>query len=501
MLPWGIYLNGVPMKKKGGLSSLVASRLEWLLTPHSPLRILGTIAIAVFIGETLVMLFIALLPPMPVMPEAFVDSSLLIVVISPALYLFLFRPLIRHISQREEAERSMRKNRDLLQTVFNGISDPLILLDDNLKVKMINTAASRYYDIGGQVIVDQPCHQALMADSKACAECDIPQRIASDGNLTFERNGLFDPSRTEQVVVYRSAGIAGHSGATIIKITDVTEARTLERQVRQRERLASLGLLISGVAHEINNPNTFISFNLPILKDYLDEIVPIIDEYASSRDDFIIANMPYDEFRLDLFKLIENVTHGSRRINTIVTQLKEFSHIQDSRKMAEVDIKSVLERVTTIAGSQINHMVKRFEMEVQADLPKLYTDSNAIEQIVLNMLINACQAADKKESWVRLMAYMPTDRPDSLCIEIADNGCGMDDKTMGHIFDPLFTTKGPASGTGLGLFICHNLVEGLGGTIDVQSVSGESSTFQVVLPVLSAPSSEVTASMDLNNPS
>ena len=121
------YLYGVSLKEKGGLYSLVASKLEWLMTPHSPLRILGTIAIAVFIGETFVLLFIALLLPMPVMTEAFVDSIFLIVVISPALYLFLFRPLIRHVSQREEAERSVRKNRDLLQTAFNGISDPLIL--------------------------------------------------------------------------------------------------------------------------------------------------------------------------------------------------------------------------------------------------------------------------------------------------------------------------------------------------------------------------------------
>ena len=126
-----------------GIYRFMASRLAWLMTPHSPIRILGTIAIAVFIGETMVMLIIALMPPMPVFTEAFVDSSLLIVVISPALYWFLFRPLLRHVREREAAERSLRKNRDLLQTVFNGISEPLILLDKEMRVKMINTAASR----------------------------------------------------------------------------------------------------------------------------------------------------------------------------------------------------------------------------------------------------------------------------------------------------------------------------------------------------------------------
>ena len=469
--------------------------------PHGPLRILGTIAIAVFIGEALVMLLIARLPPMTIMTEAIVDASLLIVVISPALYMFLFRPILRHISHREEAERNVRKSRDLLQTVFNGISDPLILLDSQMKLKMINTAASHYYHLGDQMAIDQPCYQALMVNSQPCAECDIPKRIAGNSNTTFERKGLFDPNRIEQVVIYRSADQGGHSGSAIVKIIDVTDARALERQMRQRERLASLGLLISGVAHEINNPNTFISFNLPILKDYLDEVVPIIDTYASSREDFEVANMPYDEFRLDLFKLIENVTHGSRRIDTIVTQLKAFSRIQDSRKLADVNIKSVLDRVATLANSQIKRMVKRFEMNVPTDLPKLYTDGNAIEQIVLNLLINACQAADKSDSWVGLKAYMITDNPDKLCIEITDNGCGMDDETLGHIFDPLFTTKGPASGTGLGLYVCHNLVEGLGGMIDVQSAPGEGSTFQVILPGLNPHPSQATASMDRNSSS
>ena len=468
--------------KENPIYSILSSSLKWLQMPHGPLRILGTIAISVFLGEILVMMLIALLPPMTIMTEAIVDSSLLIVVISPVLYLFSFRPIIRHIRHREDAERNVRKSRDLLQTVFNGISDPLILLDDQMKVKMINNAASRYYHIGDQTAIDQPCHQALMTSSQPCAECDIPERIAGKSTTTFERKGLFDPNRVEQVVVYRSADYADRSAAIIVKIADVTEARALDLQMHQRERLASLGLLISGVVHEINNPNTFISFNLPILNDYLLELMPITDEYASEHADFEIANMTYDDFRRDLFKLVENITYGSGRINTIVSQLKEYSRIQDAQKLRTVDIKTVLDKVATLADVQIKQMVNRFEKDLPGDLPKLITDSQAIEQIVLNLLINAGQAADKNDSWVSMKAMRILDGPYTLAIEIADNGCGMDDETLKHIFDPLFTTKGPDTGTGLGLYICHNLAEGLGGMIDVKSTPGGGSTFQVLLP-------------------
>ena len=473
---------GKAAKTANGMISSLKLKLAWLLKRHSPFRTLGTIAVAVFIGEVLVMFTLALLPPMPMITEAILDSTLLIVVISPALYFFLFRPILRHIEGREAAERNLRKNRDLLQTVFNGISDPLILLDGNMNVRMINTAAGRYYRTGGSITVDQPCRIALMKGARVCEECEIPSRLAENSDLVLERKGLFDDSRIEQVAIYRPKGLSDLDDAIIVKVTDVTEARALERQLRQRERLVSLGLLISGVAHEINNPNSFISFNLPILREYLQELIPIADDHASGRRDFEIANMAYADFRRDLFKLIDNMAHGSARIDSIISQLKDFSRIKDTNNFRRVDIKALLEKVVELASSTINRMVKRLEIEVPDNLPMLNSDGEAIEHIVMNLLINACQACDKDDSWVSVKARTMTDEAYPMAVEIADNGCGMDEGTLQHIFEPLYTTKGPDSGTGLGLYVSHNLIESLGGRIDVKSVRGEGSTFTVFLP-------------------
>lgn len=449
---------------------------------RSPMRILGVIALSFFVGEIIVMFILSTMPVLPVVLEAVVASSMLIVVISPTLYFFLFLPIIRQMRRREYTEASLRKNRDLLQTIFNGMSDPLLLLDEQLRVKMINTAAKDYYSMEGREILEQPCHVVLMGEDLPCEECDIPANIKGNKNLTFERKGLFDPNRTEQVVMNRFTETQSRPGATIVRITDVTESRILEKQVQQRERMASLGLLISGVAHEINNPNNFISFNLPILKEYLEEITPILDVHASRNPELEMANMSYDEFRKDLFKILENMVHGSRRIDTIVSKLKEFSRIQDSQKLRKVNLNVVLNKVVALADSQIKRMVKKFEMDVPPGLKKVYTDGPAIEQMVLNLLINACQAADKSNSWVCLEARIQPDPPYALCIEVSDNGCGMDEDTRRHIFEPLFTTKGPDEGTGLGLFICHNLSEGLGGRIEAQSEPGQGSTFRLMLP-------------------
>lgn len=105
----------------------------------------------------------------------------------------------------------------------------------------------------------------------------------------------------------------------------------MERELIQSEKLASLGLLISGIVHEIKNPNNFISFNMPILRDYIRDILPVLDDHAARDPGYEVQGMPYADFRVDILKLIENVEHGSARINTTVAKLKEFSRRKDER--------------------------------------------------------------------------------------------------------------------------------------------------------------------------
>ena len=127
-------------------------------------------------------------------------------------------------------------------------------------------------------------------------------------------------------------------------------------------------------------------------------------------------------------------------------------------------------------------MVKSFEVNVPDDLPRIFADSETIETVVINLLINAAQAVDKEDSWIRLNVALEDSSKNDLIIEVRDNGCGLDKKIQKHIFDPFFTTKPSGEGTGLGLALCHNSIEKCGGRIVVNSVPGEGSTFKVTLP-------------------
>jgi signal transduction histidine kinase len=366
--------------------------------------------------------------------------------------------------------------------VFDGISDPLVMLGKSLEIVQLNKAASAYYHVEQKKAVGKSCHQAFRGISAKCQNCEIPSAVINDQHVILEREGFIDSNRIEQVVVYPIAEKENEEGAAIIRISDITDKKMLQRKLIETEKLASLGFLVSGVAHEINNPNSFISFNIPILKEYLNEIISIIDDYAEEHESFELFGMTYPEFRKDVFKLMDNIENGSRRINIAVSNLRGISRTKEKTKMDWIDVKELIAKSVSICRSKINRMVKSFEVDIPEGLPGIYTDSETIETVVINLLINAAQAIDKENSWIRLNVTLDDSSQNHLIIEVSDNGCGLDEKIKNNIFDPFFTTKPPGEGTGLGLTLCHNSIEKLDGHIEVVSVPGKGSTFKVTLP-------------------
>jgi signal transduction histidine kinase len=148
--------------------------------------------------------------------------------------------------------------------------------------------------------------------------------------------------------------------------------------------------------------------------------------------------------------------------------------------------------VMVLVGKQVQKMVKRFQVEVAPGLPPVMVNAGKIEQVLINLIINAGQAADKQDSWVRLEARESPDDPGWLEIVVQDNGAGIPADVIEHVFDPFFTTKGRDAGTGLGLSISHRIIEEHGGTISVHSEEGEGSRFVIRLPVCQKDAEEVS---------
>ncbi|UCF85320.1 MAG: PAS domain S-box protein [Desulfobacteraceae bacterium] len=391
--------------------------------------------------------------------------------------------LKEEIEKRIKIDEALQKNRDLLETIFDGITDPLIMLDADMSIKILNGAALKYYGVSEpDDLVGECCFKALRGEAQPCNGCQIPSAILSGEAKTFERKGFIDSDRSEKIFIY-TAKIAGSERTNaIIRISDVTEQKLMQRQLIQSEKLASLGLLMSGIAHEINNPSNFITLNIPVMRDYMDKVMPIIDDYAKNHEDFEFFSMSYPEFREDVYKLLDNIEYGASRITSIVSDLGEFARMEDTKKQARVDLKSVIKRAIGICKGQIKKRIKYLDVNIAKDLPKILTNPKAVEQVLINLLVNAAQSADKEGSRVKLDVSLDKTSQKNMVIEVEDNGRGMDEKTKSRLFTPFFTTKSTGEGTGLGLYVSNNLVEGLGGRIEVESEPEKGSTFRIILP-------------------
>ena len=261
------------------------------------------------------------------------------------------------------------------------------------------------------------------------------------------------------------------------------ELETAYQQLIQSEKMAALGILISGIAHEINNPNSFISFNIPILKDYIDAMLPILDDYSAKHKDSEFVGMSYSEFKEDILKLLTNMEHGSQRINKTVSHLKEFASAQKGKEFQLVDLKSIIDKSVELCKNKVNKLVKSFEIKLPNTPLNISTIPQSLEQVLINLLINAAQSVDKEDSYVQLVAKVKSKSdPAVVHIDILDNGCGIEGDNMSNIFKPFYSTKNKEIGLGLGLNITKKLTDDIGGKIEVKSDFGVGSRFRLILP-------------------
>lgn len=387
------------------------------------------------------------------------------------------------VARLKVSETRLYRERRLLQMVFDGVSEPLILVGRDLIIRMINRAAAEYYGLeNGESLLRRSACGLIGQRFDLCEIGDIPETVLRGGTLTFERPGLDDSQETEQVVIYPVDGADGQTDGAVIRISDVTEARLVQRQLVQNEKLASLGLLAAGIAHEVTTPNNYLTLNLPVLREYLGSVLPVLDAYAAGHEDFQPVGMSYDEFRRDLLLLLENLDHGAGRIDRIMGGLRDFSRYRDRIRPRHCDIRPILSRVRTICGARGDGRSGVLETDIPDPFPEVFVDPAAMEQVLINLLLNACQAADPDDPRVRLRVFAGNAWRRRLILEVRDNGAGMDTETRERVFTPFFTTRADSGGTGLGLYVSRHLVESMMGTIEVESAPGAGTVFRVELP-------------------
>jgi C4-dicarboxylate-specific signal transduction histidine kinase len=258
-------------------------------------------------------------------------------------------------------------------------------------------------------------------------------------------------------------------------------AEHAELKAARAEKLAALGQLVAGVAHEVNNPNNFLTFNLPILQDYLDATRPYVEQADRERGDVRLVGLGVDEFYSDAKTLIGNMQHGAERIAGIVSQLKSYVRPGDEAQWEDADVNRVVTSAATLVRTQLKQWVGHFELHLGEDLPRVRMHPGRMEQVVINLVLNAAQAAKAAPNGrVDVRTRRDGDR---VVIAVEDNGPGVPEALRERIFEPFFTTKAGEQGTGMGLAISQKIVDEHGGTLELASGVAPGTCFVVGLPI------------------
>ncbi|WP_409316035.1 ATP-binding protein [Pseudomonas sp. KCJK9016] len=269
---------------------------------------------------------------------------------------------------------------------------------------------------------------------------------------------------------------------------EIDERKQLEGQLVQSEKLASLGQLAAGVAHEINNPIGFVSSNLGTLDGYFQQLLTLLGACRTAEQSLpaelaaqlqqLREHLEVDFLLEDIPVLIRESKEGISRVGQIVKDLKDFSRVDTRQQWQWANLQQGIDSTLNIVASELKYkadVVKEYQ-----DIPEVECLPSQINQVIMNLVVNAAQAMGAERGTITLRTAV---QGESAIIEVADNGSGIAPDTLQKIFDPFFTTKPVGQGTGLGLSLSYGIVKKHGGDISVSSTPGVGTTFRVQLPL------------------
>jgi len=285
---------------------------------------------------------------------------------------------------------------------------------------------------------------------------------------------------------------AEHTTSYQMTARDITEKKKVEAQAKmqqeqmvQTDKMISLGTLVSGVAHEINNPISSIMLNIRVFDKFWRAAQPIVDKHYEEQGNLDVGTMAYPQLRERMPQLLLFSHEGVERVKRIVGDLKDFSGQQPSDLREPVNLNLVVEKAIGLISSLIKKASSDFHVEYDENLPTLQGNSQRLGQVVINLVVNGCQAlTDSQQGLYVKTGYL--EESEEIFLEVRDFGQGMKPEIIERIKDPFFTTKRDSNGTGLGLSISDTIIRNHGGWLEFKSELEKGTTATVLLPRYSA---------------
>jgi PAS domain S-box-containing protein len=282
--------------------------------------------------------------------------------------------------------------------------------------------------------------------------------------------------------------------AVMVHLEDVTERYELEKkldivsqkhhhQLLQADKMISLGILASGMAHEINNPNNSIMLNVSVLQKAWNSILPILDEYFRDKENLKVGGMKYNKIKRKMPALFNGLLESSKKIQRIVSDLKYFSGKDLISLKNQVDMESVVKSAISLTQNMINKSTRNFKAVYEKYLPNVMGNFQNLEQVIINLVQNACQALENPGQGLYITVTFDRGQ-EEIVVAVRDEGNGIQTQNLKYIMEPFYTTKRSSGGTGLGLYVSSKIINDHGGSIDVASKEGGGTTVSLRLPAV-----------------
>jgi hypothetical protein len=404
-----------------------------------------------------------------------------------------YRGVDRDVGERKRAEEMLRASEELFRQLFEQNEEPLFLFRSRTaEIVDINPAAERLYGFSREELLRDGA-RLFVPEEEVQGFAEAVASIRPGAGLSLPRADHLRRDGERVTVSVRGKSVQLASGhVSYCSFRDITarvrmeeEAKHQQVQLIQANRMASLGTIVSGVAHEVNNPNNLIMFNAPMILSAWEDARPVLDAHFRENGDFPLGGLPYSEMREVVPRLAEGISGASARIKGIVANLKDFARQDKSRGHVPVDVNDVVRTAVAILNHEIIKATHRFEAFYAEGLPPVSASAQELEQVVINLLNNALQALPSNRAGLKVTTGR---NPGTGEVEVvvADEGTGMSPEVLARVAEPFFSTRLDSGGLGLGLSISRSILKEHGGSLSFESEVGKGTRAIVRLPAIRA---------------
>lgn len=368
------------------------------------------------------------------------------------------KDLAKRVEELEKLIETISRSKIMWESTFDVISDPVLVINRNYEIKRANKALARASDLDIKKVVGQKCYKVFAGYDTPCPKCPVLDTLESNEPHSVEL-GMFPNLRQYFVNAYGMGDLASAQDENIVlHYRDMTDEKQLHKKLMHSEKMAAVGTLAGGIAHEINNPlGGILAFVQLIMRE-------LGDDHSCMED-------------------LKEIEDAALRCKKIVRNLLDFSHKDVEEQMEYVMIGDVVSKSMSLIKINAKQYNIDIDLDIAEGMPPIHGDRNKLQQVLLNLVTNSMHSMKNKGGELSISAFANPERS-KVFLQIRDSGTGIEAAKLHRIFDPYFTTKGQGEGTGLGLSISYKIVEEHNGKIDVESELGVGTVVTLVFPAV-----------------